>query len=205
MHIVLSLTLLGLSLSCTHLPPGPGGTGTIKGLVLGDHDLQPVNGATITVVQQRRSVTSAPDGTFRITNIPIGEHTLELQGDGMLTQSLREVPVSASDSTCVIIFPRPAVGPGRTSDVLTGPVTEPLLILNGVVRFPSTAKPPRASGPAGDAVIQIRTANIATFEVIDGDSATRLYGQRAALGAIQVTTKPHAPCSQRLATRRRPT
>jgi hypothetical protein len=168
--------------------------------VVGEHDLLPVQGATITLSAVRRSVTSTHDGTFQISDVPVGEHTLELDGEDVLAESLRQVPVSAGDSTCVLFLSRPVrpVSPG--TDVITERAREPLIIVNGVARIPLPGTTPPAPLPPGN-VMQIRNPFIRVpmanleMDLIGPDSATRLYGQLGAFGAVHFTATPHAPCS----------
>jgi hypothetical protein len=182
---VLTVALISLALSCASFPLGGRATGTIRGAVMGARNLQPVAGATITIARQRRSVVSASDGTFLITELPVGTHTLVLSGGGMLGEALRDVPVTVRDTTCVLFLPQPAVVSEPSSDVLAGPTAQPLLILNGSVRFV----------PEPGSVLQLRTVNVASVYRIHTDSAVRLYGQRASGGAVLIHTIPHAPCS----------
>ncbi len=82
---------------------GPGAsTGSISG-TLHDSDGAPVPNATVAVTTPGTgltiSATSAADGTFTLTNVPLGTHQLTVSGTGITTQTISNVVVVAQTTT----------------------------------------------------------------------------------------------------------
>ncbi len=193
-----------MSLSCAHVPLVPRKTGTIQGVVLSNADFKPVEGAGITLDRSRRPVTSGTDGKFQFAGVAVGEHRVSVRRAAYSDAEVLRVPVTDDSATCILILPQPYGRPA--SDVLIGPNV--MLIVDGVIRLPLQPVP----GPPGGAV-QVRNPlqtilvampinNIASHEVLNSAGAAQLYGQRAARGAIHVTTRAHAPCATGTATPR---
>lgn len=199
-HLLLALAAAS-SLSCAHFPMISRETGTLKGVVLSNFDFKPVVGARIMLDKSNRPQISATDGSFVFGKVAVGEHRLVVDAVGFFQAEAIPVPVLADESTCSLLLPQPNLG--RVSDVITGPNIGPMLIVDGVIRFGAlqlALPPPPPPSPGG--VIQIRnwplppipSHNIASVEFVRADAAARLYGQRAAQGAIEVTTLRHARC-----------
>jgi hypothetical protein len=196
MDRALLLFLLGAVAACAHFPPFVSASGTIRGLVLTQPELQPVVGATITLARRRATATTDSNGTFQFTNVPAGSYALNLHAGSVAAGALRDVVVGKGDSTCVLFLSEPLRN-SPVAQLQTGPVTDPLLVLNGAVRFPASDSS-AAAGNAQPRVIQIRNpwalANF-TWRQLRPDSATLYYGRRASLGALLINTTPQASCS----------
>jgi outer membrane receptor protein involved in Fe transport len=77
-------------------------TGTISGKVVDDEG-RPVNSATVVIPSIGVTALSGMDGTFLLTRIPIGFHTLEVSGQGFTTQTVETPGVTAGQTVEVIV------------------------------------------------------------------------------------------------------
>ncbi len=77
-------------------------TGTISGKVVDDEG-RPVNSATVVIPSIGVTALSGTDGTFLLTRIPIGFHTLEVSGQGFTTQAVETPGVTAGQTVEVIV------------------------------------------------------------------------------------------------------
>ncbi len=77
-------------------------TGTISGKVVDDEG-RPVNSATVVIPSIGVTALSGRDGTFLLTRIPIGFHTLEVSGQGFTTQAVETPGVTAGQTVEVIV------------------------------------------------------------------------------------------------------
>jgi outer membrane receptor protein involved in Fe transport len=77
-------------------------TGTISGKVVDDEG-RPVNSATVVIPSIGVTALSGTDGTFLLTRIPIGFHTLEVSGQGFTTQTVETPGVTAGQTVEVIV------------------------------------------------------------------------------------------------------
>ena len=73
--------------------------GTVTGTVT-DADGTPLPGVQVVDPALQRGTTTASDGTYRLTNLPVGDHTLEFRFVGYQT-AVREVTLSAGETVSV--------------------------------------------------------------------------------------------------------
>jgi hypothetical protein len=191
LRLAVVLPVIASSASIAHFSAGRQVGTVVRGFLV-DSLLDPVAGATITVVQRRLSMQSGRDGEFRFVDVPPGMYDVSVTGAAVHDETVPMVTVTSRDSTCVLFVvhrDRDARSAG------TGAAVSRLLVLNGTAVMGSETRPPRKPGT----VIQIRhpwlPANIVQNAFISADSAQRRFGIRAAQGAHLFDTRPHAPCS----------
>ena len=92
-----SLLLLVLAAGSAYGQPTV--AGTIKGLVVEKDTRQPVAGATIVVMNTRDTVSSDTLGLFSISNVAVGDYTLEISFPGFETQVVTDVNVLSGKTT----------------------------------------------------------------------------------------------------------
>jgi len=68
--------------------------GVVSGRVIDEHTKHPVHGATIAIDDAKKGVTSSNDGTFRITGVAAGTHTVHVR---MMGYGRRTVSVTVAD------------------------------------------------------------------------------------------------------------
>lgn len=79
-------------------------TGGIEGVVT-DPAVQPVEGADVTLVEANRSSTTQADGSYAISSVEPGEHTLRVTADGFLSQETTVDVVAGSVEAIDLILP----------------------------------------------------------------------------------------------------
>ena len=73
--------------------------GSVKGVVLDKVTKQPLPGINVTVDGTRRGTVPGRDGSFIITKVPIGKHTLVYSLVGYATERSEEILVSENETT----------------------------------------------------------------------------------------------------------
>nr|MCU0385248.1 carboxypeptidase-like regulatory domain-containing protein [Flavihumibacter sp.] len=68
---------------------------TIKGQLTDQLLQQPISGATVEIIGQRRSTTTDSDGTFKFTLVPIGMHQLRITHAGFKPILLENIILNA--------------------------------------------------------------------------------------------------------------
>lgn len=76
--------------------------GVVAGTVINAEDGEPLLGANLTLVDAGRGATTAPNGSFEITEVPSGTHVLRASFVGYETKRL-QVPVEAGDTARVTL------------------------------------------------------------------------------------------------------
>jgi TonB family protein len=105
---------------------------------------------------------------------PSEEADASSEADATDADAPRRILISTDEGTLVL----PPLPPGSES-INSG--LEPLIVIDGVILAPGTPMP------------DLDPDDIESVEVIKGDAAARLYGDRGANGVIQITTKEGGP------------
>lgn len=95
-------------------------TGTIAGVVRDGVSDAPINGASISTQPSVPGTASAGDGTFTISNVPVGVYTIVVKATGYAKQKVAGVSVTAGQSASVnidLLVP-PATTGSATGSVL---------------------------------------------------------------------------------------
>ncbi len=181
---------------CTIVHIAPRQTGTIKGVVISDVNFLPVQGARISLSHKKGSTISASDGSFQFQGVRVGKNKVLMSADGYASDSLIEIQVSENRATCVMLRPHPpSFDVSRDGNFSTEPESGIVLIVDGFMRMDllhvtSTGAYTQIRNPFR----QIPDQHMRSSESIRPDSAVRIYGERAAKGAIVVTTVAAIPC-----------
>ena len=77
-------------------------TGAVKGQVV-DEEGRPVASATVVIRSIGMTVISDQDGTFLLSGIPVGSHTLEISGQGFTTQAVEAPRVNVGEIVEVLV------------------------------------------------------------------------------------------------------
>lgn len=112
---VQTLTMSGAFAAGSPPPPETGG-GTITGQVTNATDASPIQGATVTTDSGQSGTTDA-SGTYTITNVPAGNHSVTASASGFLP-STQNTSVTEGGTT-VLNFALAAAGSGAIRAVLS--------------------------------------------------------------------------------------
>jgi len=102
-HYIALLLLSLLLFSCSEDLVEQVQTGTLKGVVIKKGTNQPLKNVKISTAPTSETVFSAEDGTFSITNVPLGDYSVRAELQGYLT-NLQGVNIKNKDQTVSVVF-----------------------------------------------------------------------------------------------------
>ena len=84
---------------------GDKATTTLNGTIVNYSDNEPLVGVKVEIVESGKTIYTDLDGNFSISNLPLGEYSLQIQHPSYSEKTIRGLAVNNSTGLTIRLFP----------------------------------------------------------------------------------------------------